>query len=258
MNIKKRALILLLACAVATFLSACSARNVGTQASSAENIGQQSASEQHDEAVSTSEPDSNQPQTIVESPKPVALTNTYITQFTKINLVEYPPFQFDYPDGWTIIKADVTQNGEVVILANERGVEITYRHIGGIPQGGLGGGSGVFMQLVNMSKAADSSFIPSYVQATDHSALGAFMVAKLKVTGDMDVKTDADFTEVDGAVAYAVVPEAWTEDARPVTKEFSGEFAFWYSGYISIVAEAPNGEFTKAEEQEVKAILSSF
>ena len=33
---------------------------------------------------------------------------------------------------------------------------------------------------------------------------------------------------------------------------------FWYSGYVSFVAETPDGQFTEDEQKEVTAILSSF
>ena len=35
---------------------------------------------------------------------------------------------------------------------------------------------------VDVTKVGDASFIPGYIQATDYSDLGKFMVAKLKTT----------------------------------------------------------------------------
>lgn len=43
-----------------------------------------------------------------------------------------------------------------------------------------GGGSGVYMNKEEISKVASSQFIPGFVQATDHSSLGEFMVARIK------------------------------------------------------------------------------
>lgn len=34
------------------------------------------------------------------------------------------------------------------------------------------------------------------------------MVAKLKVTGHLDMKSDTDFESVDGAISYAILPES--------------------------------------------------
>ena len=43
----------------------------------------------------------------------------------------------------------------------------------------------------------DSQFVPSYVQSTDYSSMGEFMVAQLKTTGEMNMQTDSDFTDVE-------------------------------------------------------------
>lgn len=114
------------------------------------------------------------------------------------------------------------------------------------------------MRRVDISKASDSQFIPGYVQATDHSELGKFMVAKLKVTGQLNMQTDSDFQNVDGAVAYAVIPESWVGTRDDVRGVYAGEFAFYYSGYISFIAESPSEQFTSDEEREIIEILSSF
>ena len=41
------------------------------------------------------------------------------------------------------------------------------------------------MLRVEVSKAKDSSFMPGYVQATDRTDLGTFMVAKLEEQQDI-------------------------------------------------------------------------
>lgn len=114
------------------------------------------------------------------------------------------------------------------------------------------------MTRVEVSKVLDSKFTPGYVQARDYSNLGTFMVAKLKVTGQLDMLLDSDFKEIDGAVSYAVLPESWVGTKDDVQGAFEGEFAFWYSDYISFIANAPEGQFTPEEEQEVIKILESF
>lgn len=187
------------------------------------------------------------------------LDYTYHTKFGDINMITYPQFAFDYLDGWTISQEEVTQNGETVILTNERGVTITFSHIGGVAEGELElGGSTTVMRRVNISKVADSKFMPSYVQGSDYSNLGKFMVAQQKVTGQLYMLLDSDFKDVDGAISYAVLPESRQGIDDDVRHPNIVQFAFWYSGYISFVAESPNGQFSANEEQELIKILSSF
>ena len=194
----------------------------------------------------------------IEEVKPIQLNNTYETKYGDVNAVTYPKFYFDYPDNWQVSTEEVSTTNERVVLSNERGATVTFSYIGGVAEGQLGGGSAVTMQRVDISKASDSQFIPGYVQATDHSGLGKFMVAKLKVTGQLDMQTDSDFQEIDGKVSYAVLPESWTGTKDDVRRTFEGDFAFWYSGYISMLADAPDGRFTPEEEKEVLEILGSF
>lgn len=193
-----------------------------------------------------------------EEVKPIKLTNTYVTKFGEVNAVTYPQFYFDYPDNWKIFTEEVNATNEKVVLSNDRGTTVAFSYMGGVAEGQLGGGSAVTMLRVDISKASDSQFVPGYVQATDHSGLGKFMVAKLKVTGQLDMQTDSDFKEVDGKVVYAVLPESWTGTKDDVRRAFEGDFAFWYSGYISMIADSPDGQFSSEEEKEVLAILGSF
>ncbi|MEA4804650.1 MAG: hypothetical protein VB113_02035 [Acetobacterium wieringae] len=123
-------------------------------------------------------------------------TKTYTTSFQEVNSVTYPPYSFDYPENWTIKTENVTQTTETVVLANNRGVQIEFDYYGNIPEGTNMGTSTVVMQRVEVSKAADSSFIPGSVQGSDHSDLGNFMVAQLKVTGQLNMKTDSKFVNI--------------------------------------------------------------
>ena len=185
----------------------------------------------------------------------VALSNTYTTKFGATNAVTYPPFSFDYPDGWTITKESVTQQSETVTLENDRGAEITFSYIGGqIP----GGGSAVVMQQVEVTKVADAGFIPGYVQATDYSDLGDFMVAQLKLIGTMNMQKDTGYTEVDGGVSYAVLPTTSEGIHSGLTHQYILDFSFRYAGNIALIADAPDGGFTEQEMQETIAILASF
>lgn len=187
-----------------------------------------------------------------------SLNNTYTTRFSEINAITYPNFSWDYPDNWTVSQEEVTQTSETVTLTNERGITIKFSHIGGVAEGQLGGGSGSYMRRVEVSKIADSNFVPGYVQATEYSSLGTFVVAELATTGELDMQTDSDFTEVTDNVSYAVVPESMLGIRDDITGVFEGEFAFWYSDYISFIASSPDNTFSETEEQEVIEILSSF
>ena len=114
------------------------------------------------------------------------------------------------------------------------------------------------MARVEVTKAADSQFVPGYVQGTDHKSLGEFMVAKFKTTGQLNMQTDSEFIDVDGSTAYAVVPasyEGTREDVRGVNE---AEFSFWYSAHVAFVCQSPDGEMTEQETCEALAVLSSF
>lgn len=193
-----------------------------------------------------------------EETKTLSLNNTYTTKFSEVNAITYPDFSWNYPDNWTISQEEVTQISETVTLINERGITIKFSHIGGVAEGQLGGGSGSYMKRVKISKIADSNFVPGYVQATDYSNLGTFIVAELATTGELNMQTDSDFTEVTDNVSYAVVPETMLGTRDDITRVFEGEFAFWYSDYISFIASSPDNKFSETEKQEVVEILSSF
>lgn len=189
--------------------------------------------------------------------KEVTLNHSYTTQYGTVNMVTYPDFAFDYPDGWTITDQQVDQQSERVELTNGNRVTVTFCHIDG-SSGGLGGGSSVSASRVEVSEVAGSSFVPGYVQDTDYSSLGTFGVMKLKTTGQIDMKTDSDFTDVDGPTSYGVLPESMIGTEEGVNSTYESAFSFYYSGYISMIASSSEGTFTPDEEQEVIAILGSF
>ena len=241
---KKNLLLFLLAGLLAVSCTACG-KETKTENSKAEiSVSEQST------AVSGAEES-------MEEVQPVKLNHTYTTKFSDANAVTYPHFLFDYSDNWTISQEEVTTNTESVTLANDHGAEIKFRYFG-YPKDFNFGTSNATMTRVEVSKIGDSQFVPSYVQGTDHSDLGKFMVAQLKVTGELDMQTDSDFSDIDGAVSYAVLPESWTGTDVNVRGPFEGEFSFWYSGYLSFTCNMPEGEISASEKQEILAILSSF
>lgn len=196
-------------------------------------------------------------QTPEPTPEEIVLNNHYATQFGEKNAVTYPVFTFDYLDTWQVTEERVDAQTERVTLENDRGVQIIYAFYS-YPKDYSFGGSSVSMARVEVTKAADSQFVPGYVQGTDHKSLGEFMVAKLKTTGQLNMQTDSEFIDVDGSTAYAVVPasyEGTREDVRGVNE---AEFSFWYSAHVAFVCQSPDGEMTEQETCEALAVLSSF
>ncbi|HHU49558.1 MAG: DUF5050 domain-containing protein [Caldicoprobacterales bacterium] len=217
--------------------------------------GKKNSIEGNDETEEPSSPRKNGHDEGGITQKTIDLNNTYTTRFGEINAISYPSFMFDYLDRWTISQEEVTPLTELVVLKNDRGVEITFAYFSSsIP---VHGTSNALMLRVDVSKVADSNFIPGYVQATNHSDLGPFMVAKLKTSGTLDMMTDSDFTDIDGGIAFAVLPETEVGE-RTARGLFIGEFTFDYSGSVSFTCSAPEGRFTEEEEKEVIAILASF
>ena len=189
-----------------------------------------------------------------QEPIIITLNNTFTTRFREVNAVTWPSFAFDFPDNWTITDEDVSQQSEFITLTNDRGVTISYSHFSGSV---AGGGSAVTALRVEVSKVANSSFVPAPVNIPDEEEpdLREFMVARLKVTGTLE---DYTFVDVDGSTAFAVIPVSHIGTDYFVRRPFVAEYAFAYAAYISFVAQAPDGEFTEAEEREVIAILQSF
>ena len=143
---------------------------------------------------------------------------------------------------------------EWVTLSNDRGATVDFINI----HHDVSGGSSILYHEVEASKVADSKFVPGYVQATNYSNLGKFMVAELKIVGTMDAAIDSDFVPVeDGTISYAVLPESYA-GLHTVNSPYFMDLAFQYSGNTLFVASPPGGQFTPQEEKEVIEILSSF
>lgn len=220
-----------------------------TESSKSEEIKKETASSKTEEKIESISEKST------EDKKDIILNNEYITRFGTVNKVTYPAFSFNYPDNWKVVKEDVEHESEMVELENDEGARVTFLYCCSKIQGG---GSSVNMARVNISKVTNSQFVPDYVQATDYSNLGEFMVARLKTTGVMNMQTDKEFTDVDGDVSYAVLPLSEQGTRENVRKATSGEFTFWYAGSISFVGFDTGNDFTQQEQKEVIAILNSF
>lgn len=196
------------------------------------------------------------PDIITPKESGVELKHTYITRFGEVNLVTYPAFSFGYPDGWTVASEEVSTSSEKVVLTNSTGINVTYWNFGATRN--LTGATRN-IRGVDVTRVADASFIPDYVQATDYSDLGKFMVAKLKTTSECDMLSDGESVDIEnGPVRYALLPESEVGEQYESIIVGLPTFSFWYAGHISFIADSPNGEFTEQEEKEVIAIIASF
>ena len=188
------------------------------------------------------------------------LGTTYKTRFADENQIDASRFQFDIPSGWNVESEEVGTIGdaiqEKVVITNNRGATVTYWDL----SQPLGGGSGVVMIQANISKAADSDFVTGVrdpESEADLAEIEKFMVARVHIVGELNPKTDSDFSPSDGTF-FALVPTSYLGD-----REFMGqagdvdEFSFNHYGLYAFIAEAPDG-FTAKEEQEVIQILQSF
>lgn len=185
---------------------------------------------------------------------------TYITRYGEVNAVTCPKFEFDVPGNWNVTTEEVATGVDIVhenvVLSNDRGVTVSYWDCART----LGGASRTMVKA-HITEVSDSEFIPGYPVGTntDHSYLGRFVVAKVKVIGQLNMDTDSDFTDVDRKTFYAVVPESYLGEREFVSQAGNiDEFSFEYPSPYAFIAEAPEGKFTEREEKEVVEILKSF
>ena len=191
-----------------------------------------------------------------EEQRETELNHTYVTQFGETNAVTYPAFAFDYPDGWTITKEEVDSGEEKVTLSNDAGATVTFWYFGVMRD--LTGPTNTIREI-NVTRSSDSQFVPGYVQATDYSDLGEFMVAEIETTGEYFVPDGGTYSDAhSGWIRYALLPESQAGSTQECIIIGLPTLSFWYGGHISFIACPCQGEFTEQEKQEVVAILSSF
>lgn len=207
--------------------------------------------------VATEQPAEIPTEEATEEIKHINLSNEYSTRFGEVNAVTYPKFTFNYPDNWSVSQEEVAADREIVILQNDNRSEVVFSNFHFAKDFNFSS-SHTVMGRVEISKVEESQFTPSYVQSTDYSHLGDFMVAKLKTTGTMNMQTDSDFEDVDGDVSYAVLPITEDKTTANATGPYEGEFSFWYAGHTSFIGRGNGKDFTNTEQQEVIAILNSF
>lgn len=179
----------------------------------------------------------------------------YTTQFAKSNHITAPTFEFAYPNNWEIKEEIVNENEyiqEQIELTNSN-LKITYISLPR-PLGGYGR-KWIKAEAVEVAK---SSFMPGYVQGTDYSSLGEFVVAKIHETGFMMLDVDTDFQKTDNYY-YAVIPKSYLGEMEYADRLDGIGFNYGgkYHQYL-FYAEIDSNKFTSEEEQEIIKILSSF
>lgn len=220
----------------------------GSTPASDEGAAQDSASavQQPESTEGSSEtegsPEKEKEEEAASEPVVVSLTDSYTTRFAEVNEVTYPAFTFQYPGSeWAVVDESVVDSSEYVSVENLRnGAKVSYQLWGSYPSGNA------VVEFVDAERVADSSFVPSYVQGTNHSDLGSFGVMRgtLRVDG------------VDNGTVYAVIPDAALSNPSYMDMS-SGLPAFPYTFWVSFTCMTSE-ELDKQTEQEVIAILASF
>ena len=203
----------------------------------------------------------------------VKLTQNFVSTYGEEDGFGSDVYHIDYPNNWTLKYHDkntckidggemetLTPVNETFTLENKRGVKITF--INGLQEGVLGYRQHE-MWNIKIDKMADTQFVPEYPvedgEPEDLSYLGRFVVGKVSITGAI---TDGGYSEEkydDSIVFYTIMPKDTLskEDLR-VQAGIHDEFVFGYGTYLYLLADSPDGNFTKQEEKEVVKILSSF
>lgn len=191
--------------------------------------------------------------------------STYITRYSEVHNISCPMFQFDIPYGWEVeseeVGDDLEEIAEKVVLTNGKGITVTYWDC----LHELGGKSRTMLKA-DISKMADSEFKPSIPDGcgadgtsnAPYANLGNMIVAKVHITGAMEMRLETDYSDID-VVFYAVVPESYIGEMEFVGQVgYVDEFSFPYPGPYAFIAESESGIFTKEEEKQVVSILESF
>lgn len=113
---------------------------------------------------------------------------------------------------------------ERVTLTNTRGATVSFWFYG---EGRELSGPVSGTNTVDVSEVADAQFVPGYVQATDYSNLGRFVVARLNI-----------ISGIESGVRYALLPESLLGKQSETIIDGMPTFTFWYAGHISMIDTA--------------------
>lgn len=182
---------------------------------------------------------------------------TYKTKFADANHLTAPSFEFVYPSDWKVTKDEVAVNNpshpieEWVEIESDK-VIITYMST----TSELGGNGRNWIEG-DAIEVAESSFVPGYVQATDYSFLGEFVVAKIHETNytQLDTNYQADLDNY----RYAVIPK--TELGTIGYAGVKDGLSFNYGGrthqYLFMI-DYDNEKCSQEDIAEIIQILQSF
>lgn len=170
-----------------------------------------------------------------ESASMMEYTNVYNSKLKEITDGIAPTFQFNYPDGWTIINEEMDSDYECIELENDKGVVIRFQYLAS----SFAYGNPTYEIDVDILEITDSRFIPAYAVTTDYSGIGKFAVVEV---------------DVDNNKYYAVKPKS-----ECGVKKIEGNFmtGFWYDGVLEFSAQIPEN-ISVNENEEIINILSSF
>lgn len=222
----KRTLIFIAACISVLGCTSCAAETVESENMQANN------SETADTINSITE---SADADISDEEEAIQQDNTYTTKLTEANGVLVPVFSFDYSDNWKISHENIGDEFESVEVVNENGALIRFTYMAS----SFSYGDPRYEVEVDISRIADSCFVPGYAQINDYSNLGSFAVVEV---------------ESDSQIYFAVKPES-----ECGITSIGGNFmtGFWYDGLLEFMAEIPK-EITESDKQEIIDILSSF
>lgn len=193
------------------------------------------------------------------------LVNTYTTRRTEEYKWEQPEFSLKYPNNWNLVNSKLTDTYELGVIENERGVSITFCECNrGFTDTNYGGG--YILQEAKIIAIKDSAFRPSWISGGDYSTLGEFAIAKVETYGYYEMHSDnpklIKYDTNDNNIFYTLIPKTYTKDNGGIIQYKA--HGYWdtlswnYPTPVAIIAEAPNGTFSKQEEREIIEILSTF
>lgn len=176
----------------------------------------------------------------------VDLPNTFVTDYESVNLVSFPSFAIDYPDGWSIEDHYTVASAETcTISAGSSGLTVEFDCQGDPHE------LRYPPEVVAVEKVADSAFVPSFVQSNDYRDMGPMIVARIDCEQPDPMGTSTPMS------CYAVVPQKALSDFG-VIQLVGWKPGFEYGYSIAACSEIPDEGLSEAQTSEVIATLASF
>lgn len=179
-------------------------------------------------------------------PDKSSLTSSYSTRFGEANSITYPAFSFSYPDGWeaTSNVGESFENVELRKMGTDTVISFSFA---------TKADSTGRTHVRTAHKIAESSFWPYYVQDSNNTSLGSFVVAYIELV------TASPSGEEYIQSYYAIVPERALPHNEPRLIDTSiGIPGFDYNAKVSFYCQIPEIWSSDIDCQEIVSILSSF